>query len=164
MARHIHALRATTLIAALLLTSAFSPAARADDWSLLASNGIRYSLAGLHGKWVLVNFWAPWCPPCLEEIPEFVKLQKRRDDLQVIGVAVMYRNRQNVADVVRDKAISYPVVFGNEDIASDFGGLVGLPTSLLYSPSGKLLGRHEGPLTQDQVEQAMSGNPAAFTL
>ena len=83
-------------------------------------------------------------------------------DLQVIGVAVMYRARQDVTNVVKNKAISYPIVFGNEDIASDFGGVSGLPTSFLYSPSGKLVGQHQGPLTRQQLEQAMDGSTAAF--
>jgi thiol-disulfide isomerase/thioredoxin len=150
------------LIAALLFTSALSLGARADGWSLLASNGIRYSLAGLHGKWVLVNFWAPWCPPCLEEMPDLVKMQEHHKNLQVIGVAVMYHARQDVTDIMRNKGISYPVVFGNPDISGEFGGVSGLPTSLLYSPSGKLVGRHEGPLTRQEIEQAISGGQAAF--
>ncbi len=156
------ALRTVALIAALLFASAFSLNARADNWSLLSSNGIRISLNGLHGKWVLVNFWAPWCPPCLAEMPDLVKMQERHKDLQVIGVAVMYRARQDVTNVVKNKAISYPIVFGNEDIASDFGGVSGLPTSFLYSPSGKLVGQHQGPLTRQQLEQAMDGSTAAF--
>ena len=157
------ALRTVALLAALLFASAFSIGARADNWSLLSSSGIRYSLDGLHGKWVLVNFWAPWCPPCLAEMPDLAKFQEHhKQDMQIIGVAVMYHARQDVTDIVKDKALTYPVVFGNEDIASDFGGVSGLPTSLLYSPSGKLVGRHEGPLTPQQIEQAMGGSTAAF--
>ena len=150
------------LLAALLSVSAFSPAATADSWSLLASNGIRYSQDGLHGKWVLVNFWAPWCPPCLAEMPDLARFQEQHKDIQIIGVAVMYHARHEVTDIAREKALTYPVVFGSEDIASDFGGVSGLPTSFLYSPSGKLVGQHQGPLTPRQIEQAMNGSPAAF--
>jgi len=79
----------------------------------------------------------------------------------VIGVAVMYGKVQEVTDVVREKSLSYPIVLGNEDVASDFGGMNGLPTSFLYSPSGELVGHHEGPLTQNDVEQAIAQKPAA---
>jgi len=156
------ALRTVALLAALLFASAFTLNARADSWSLLASNGIRYSLDGLHGKWVLVNFWAPWCPPCLAEMPDLAKFQDSHKNIQIIGVAVMYRARHDVTDIAKEKALTYPVVFGSEDIASDFGGVSGLPTSFLYSPSGKLVGLHQGPLTPKQIEQAMNGSTAAF--
>ena len=155
-------MRTVALLAALLFASAFSMGARADGWSLLSSNGIRLSLAGLHGKWVLVNFWAPWCPPCLAEMPDLVKLQEQHKNLQVIGVAVMYRARRDVTDIIKRKRISYPVVFGNSVITDEFGGVEGLPTSLLYSPAGKLVGRHEGQLTRQQIEQAIGGGQAAF--
>ena len=138
--------------------------ARADDWNLKDDHGTHYTLSGLHGKWVLVNFWAPWCPPCLEEIPDLVAMQQQHRDLQVIGVAVMYESRKKVMDVVNRKSISYPVVFGNEDTASDFGGLDGLPTSFLYTPSGKLVGRHEGVLTRSDLEQAIAQKPGAAAL
>jgi thiol-disulfide isomerase/thioredoxin len=134
----------------------------ANDWSLKDKDGVRYTLSGLQGKWVLVNFWAPWCPPCIQEIPGLVSVQKQHKDLQVIGVAVMYKTKQEVIDVIHNQAVIYPVVFGNEDIASDFGGMMGLPTSFLYSPAGKLVGHHDGPLSPVEVEQALGGSNSNF--
>jgi thiol-disulfide isomerase/thioredoxin len=126
-----------------------------DGWSLKDKDGAKYSLSGLHGKWVLVNFWAPWCTPCLQEMSDLVAIQQQYKDLQVIGVAVMYGSRKEVMDIVNKKSISYPIVFGNEDIAGDFGGLTGIPTSFLYSPAGKLVGHLEGPVTQADIGQRM---------
>ncbi|MBI5437169.1 MAG: TlpA family protein disulfide reductase [Nitrosomonadales bacterium] len=153
-----------TLFAALLLSLCLAQPAGARDWNLKDKDGTHYTLSGLRGKWVLVNFWAPWCPLCIQEIPEFISLQQQHKDLQVIGVAVMYKNREEVMDMVSKKSISYPVVFGNEDTAGDFGGIDGMPTSFLYSPSGKLVGRHQGPLTQNEVEQAIEQKPDAADL
>ena len=152
------------LFTALLLSLSLVQAAWAGDWKLKDKDGVQYTLSGLQGKWVLVNFWAPWCPPCLQEMPDLDALQQRHKDLQVIGVAVMYENRQKVIDIVNKKSISYPIVFGNEDTAGDFGGLDGMPTSFLYSPSGKLIGHHQGILTQNEVEQAIEQKPGATAL
>ncbi len=147
----------TALVAAamLLLSAAISPAC-AGDWSLKARDGTRYTLSGLQGKWVLVNFWAPWCPPCLDEMPGFAQLQSQHKNLQIIGVAVMYHSRQDVLDAAAKQAIPYPIVFGNEDIASDFGELHGLPTSYLFSPTGKLVSRFEGPANLSKLEALMA--------
>lgn len=125
-----------TLLTTILLIISLST--WANEWSLKDTGGMRHTLSGLHGKWVLVNFWAPWCPTCIQEMPGLIALQKQHTDLQVIGVAVMYKNRKEVLDMVDSKAISYPVVLGSEDTASDFGGMVGLPTSFLYSPAWNL--------------------------
>ena len=130
--------------------------ALADDWKLTDTRGVSHTLAAERGKWVLVNFWAPWCPPCLDEMPGFSSLQQKRRDLQVIGVAVMYRKQSEVLDVVNKQKLVYPIVMGNEDLVSGFGELKGLPVSFLYDPSGKLVGRHDGPLAPQQLEQAMA--------
>ena len=97
-------------------------------------------------------------------MPDLGALQQKHKDLQVIGVAVMYGSRKAVMDIVNKKAIPYPIVFGNEDTEGDFGGLDGMPTNFLYSPAGKLVGRHQGILTQKHIEQAMAQKPDAAAL
>jgi thiol-disulfide isomerase/thioredoxin len=147
----------------LWLLALMSFSAVAGDWSFKDVAGNTHTLSGERGKWVLVNFWAPWCPPCIQEIPDLVAL-KNRPDVQVIGVAVMYKAHHEVMDVARQLAINYPIVLGDEDTAGDFGGISALPTSFLYSPAGQLVGRHEGPLTRDEVGAALEGKaPALFT-
>lgn len=141
------------LFTALLLSLGLVHMAWAGGWNLKDKDGAQFTLSGLHGKWVLVNFWAPWCPPCVQEIPDLVALQQRHKDIQVIGVAVMYGSRKEVMDIVSKKSISYPIVFGNEDTAGDFGGLDGLPTSFLYSPSGELVDQLKGPIIQADIER-----------
>ena len=143
------------LLAALMLASLPGSIAWAGDWSLKDKDGVRYTLAGLKGKWLLVNFWAPWCPSCIQEMPELISLQQKHKDLRVIGVAVMYGTQQEVKDLAKSKGISYPIVLGNEDIASDFGEMKGMPSSFLYSPTGKLVSRYEGPLAINEVESVM---------
>lgn len=143
------------LFAVLMLSLSFPQALWAGDWNLKDKDGTHYTLSELRGKWVLVNFWAPWCPSCLQEIPELITLQQQHKDLQVIGVAVMYGSRKEVLDIVNKQSITYPIVFGNEDTAGDFGGMNGMPTSFLYSPTGKLDSRHDGTVTKIEIEQAI---------
>jgi thiol-disulfide isomerase/thioredoxin len=162
--KKIHSPLRGSILAALLLLLGIANPGWAGDWSLKDRNGTDFTLSGLHGKWVLVNFWAPWCPPCLQEMPDLVALQQQHDNLQVIGVAVMYGSRKEVTDIVGKLSISYPIVFGNEDTAGDFGGLDGLPTSFMYSPSGKLLGLHQGMLTKAEIEQVIEQKPGASAL
>ena len=113
--------RKGALFIALLFSLGLIQAAWAGDWNLKDKDGTHYTLAGLRDKWVLVNFWAPWCPSCIHEMPDLVTLQQQHKDLQVIGVAVMYGSRKEVMDMVSKQSISYPIVFGNEDTAGDFG-------------------------------------------
>lgn len=148
----------------LLLSLCLTSTVFADDWDLKDKDGVHHKLSGLKGKWVLVNFWAPWCPPCLDELPDLVAAQQQHKDLQVIGVAVMFKSRKEVLDLSNKNSLSYPVVLGDEDTAADFGGLVGMPTSFLYAPSGKLVGSHQGPLTKNEIEQAISQKPEAAAL
>src|SRR5487761_2117788 len=153
-------------VASSLLLCALSVtlAAHADDWNLKDKDGMHHKLSDQKGRWVLVNFWAPWCPMCLQELPDLTAVQQQHHDVQVIGIAVMYKNRKEVLDVSATESLNYPIVLGNEDTAADFGGLVGLPTSFLYTPSGELVGHHQGPLTQNEIEQAIAQKSAAATL
>jgi thiol-disulfide isomerase/thioredoxin len=149
---------------ALLLSLCSAHVAQADDWNLKDKDGVHFRLSEQKGKWVLVNFWAPWCPDCLQEIPELNALQKQHKDLLVIGVAILYKKKQEVLDAARAQSVSFPIVFGNEDIASDFGEMKGMPTSFLYSPSGELVGHHDGALTLIDVEKAIAQKPAGAEL
>ncbi len=140
---------------ALLLVTLLCNFAVAGSWSLKDLDGIKHKLSDEKGKWVVVNFWAPWCPPCLAELPELISLQQHHKDLLVIGVAVQYHKNQEVTDMVKKLSVTYPVVMGDEDIAADFGGIEGMPTTFLYSPFGKLVAQQDGPVTQESLEKLM---------
>ena len=110
-------------------------------------------LSDYKGKWVLVNFWATWCPPCLEEIPDLVEMHNARkaSDFAVIGI-VMSSSKDSVNAFAKQMEISYPIVFGDEKTAAQIGKVVALPTSYLYDPTGKLVSYQAGMVTRDDIE------------
>jgi thiol-disulfide isomerase/thioredoxin len=129
-------------------------------WTLQDMQGHTLDQGAYHGQWVLVNFWATWCPPCRKEIPELVRLQHdEAGKLTIIGIAVSYRDPQSVSDFVRRHGMGYPIVLGNAGTAAEFGGFRGLPASFLYGPDGRLVHRFEGAQTEASIDQAMGLSP-----
>jgi thiol-disulfide isomerase/thioredoxin len=108
-------------------------------------DGAIISTADLHGKVVLVNFWATWCPPCREEIPELIELSKRyKDKLLIIGVSMDDAPAGEVRQFAKQIGITYPVVMGSGAIEAEYGGVPALPTSFVISPDGRVVQKHAG--------------------
>lgn len=129
--------------------------AAATDWSMVTLDGKRLTLSELHGKWVLVNFWAPWCSGCMEEMPDLDALQKRNPDLIVIGVAEMFSERADIEKAMRKNRVAFPVVQDDGTLMDQFENVDAVPTTFLFSPAGKLIARAEGPVTLMGVESVM---------
>lgn len=141
----------------LLLLSVLATAAQA--FNLTDSNGKAHRLADYKGKWVLVNFWATWCPPCLEEIPDLVALHEdKKSKVAVIGIAMEYKDSKYVLDFADQQMISYPIVLGNNALAKQIGPVRGLPTTYLFNPQGKVVAYNVGALSRADVEKYIATN------
>ncbi len=138
-------------LAAVLLLAAGGAAAQGFVFKDM--HGQAQRLSDYRGKWVLVNFWATWCPPCLQEIPDLISLYEahKNTDLMVIGVA-LDSSEKSVRDFVAKQHISYPVAVSDYDQAEQVGQVEALPTSYLYDPAGKLVSYQEGMVSRDSVE------------
>lgn len=136
-----------------------SSAQATGAFNLKDMDGRVHTLAGYKGKWVLVNFWATWCPPCLEEIPDLILLYDKRKnkDLTVIGIAIDYKNKEQIRRFAEDNMISYPLVLGEDEVIEQFGSADVLPTSYLYNPQGQLVKIHHGLITRSIIEKIISG-------
>ncbi|HEX6829879.1 MAG TPA: TlpA disulfide reductase family protein [Burkholderiales bacterium] len=137
----------------LALALALWAAGAAEAFSLTDANGKVHRLEDYRGRWVLVNFWATWCPPCLDEIPDLVALYEGKSKVMVFGVAMDYLDRKTVLQFADQMFMSYPVVFGDQAIAAQFGKLKGLPTTYLYGPDGRIAATHVGPVTREAIER-----------
>lgn len=100
----------------------------------------------LRGKAVLINFWATWCGPCVQEIPSLISLQKEfgPQGLAVIGVSMDQGGVGPVQKIIDKTGINYPVIMGNSQISRDFGGIFGIPASFLVDQSGTVRKRFDG--------------------
>ena len=147
-------------LAGLLLAFAMSWA-QADGFKVTDTKGKSHSLAGYKGKWVLVNYWATWCPPCLEEIPDLIALHDdKKNNLVVIGVALDFRSAKQVTDFAEGLMVSYPVVLGNPQVVNQIGPIQGLPTTYLYNPDGKMVAQQVGAITREAVESYIASKNA----
>jgi len=127
--------------------------AQAADFRVTDTEGKSHSLSGYKGKWVLVNYWATWCPPCLEEIPDLIALhENKKNNLVVLGVALDYRNAKQVTDFADGLLVSYPIVLGSPKVTNQIGPVQGLPTTYLFNPEGKLVAHQSGLITREAVE------------
>jgi cytochrome c biogenesis protein CcmG/thiol:disulfide interchange protein DsbE len=131
-------------------------------------------LASLKGKVVLVNFWATWCEPCQIEIPWMIGFQQKyaSQGFTILGVAMDDSGKKVVGPFVHTTqfdvhgskmTMSYPIMLGNDDIAEKFGGLIGLPTSVLISRDGKIVKRFIGLVNHDELQSEIEKQIASHS-
>ena len=140
-----------------LLFSLYSIAFAANSFDLKDMAGKRHVLSQYKGKWVVVNYWATWCPPCLEEVPDLVALydSRKNKDVMVIGVAFDYQNAKEVSQYVDDMLMSYPIVLGDDDTMRQIGFTDVLPTSYIYNPRGELIKIKHGLVTKQYLDSIL---------
>jgi thiol-disulfide isomerase/thioredoxin len=128
-------------------------AAEEVDFTLPDVAGKSVSLSDFRGKWVIVNYWATWCPPCLDEIPDLVSLyEENRDTVVVLGVNYEEVNQDYLEEFVESHLMSYPVVRSEPVPVTPLGPVLGLPTTYIISPQGERVARQEGPVTREAIE------------
>ncbi|STQ89114.1 TlpA family protein disulfide reductase [Iodobacter fluviatilis] len=113
------------------------------------------SFAQWKGKPAIINFWATWCSPCREEIPEFIALQKQyAGKVRFIGVAI--DEQKDVAAFAKQYGINYPVLFGEanamELMRKEGNQLGGLPFTAIYNAKGERIAIELGRLKKEKLE------------
>ena len=134
------------------------PAVKVPDFALPAIQDQKViDITKYRGKVVLINFWATWCGPCVQEIPSLISLQNEfgPQGLAVIGVSMDNGGEGAVQKLITKTGINYPVVMGNAKISQDFGGIFGIPASFLVDQSGSVTKRFNGWTSHEQFVEAI---------
>ncbi|MFO7603777.1 MAG: TlpA disulfide reductase family protein [Gammaproteobacteria bacterium] len=129
----------------------------AVEFSLKDLNGKIHKLSDYRGKWVVVNFWATWCPPCLDEIPELIEFHQAHQATTavVLGINHEQPDLEYLKEFVDQAFVNYPVLLTQGDEKLPFGNLRGLPTTVLVSPQGVPVVKRTGVVTRQDLEQAI---------
>lgn len=123
-------------------------------FDLESIDGTRVTSKSLEGKVVLVDFWATWCAPCIEEIPQWNDLYARYQakSLVVLGVTIRSGWASDIKPDAKKLKIAYPVVVGNDDVEKGFGGIWGFPTTFLVNRKGQIYKKYTGTYPQKQAQ------------
>jgi thiol-disulfide isomerase/thioredoxin len=124
------------------------------------------TLAQFKGKVVLVNFWATWCGPCKVEIPWMIEFQQKYGPrgFTILGVSMDEDGKKAVQPFLdkerfdvggQKEAMNYPIVFGSDSISEKFGGILGLPTSMLFTRDGKKVRTIVGLVNHDDISKVI---------
>ena len=143
---------------------AAAPSVAQPTLQVTTLDGAAYDLAQQRGKWVIVNYWATWCGPCLKEMPELSALDAMREHIDVVGLAYEDTTPEAMRAFLEKHPVVYPVAL--VDVYAppkDFEVPRGLPMTWLLAPDGKVARKFTGPVTAHDIEAAIAaaGGPAA---
>ena len=138
----------------ILLLSSQPLLATPVDLELTDLQGQQFKISDHRGKWVVLNYWATWCPPCLEEIPELVLFHEshKDNDAVVIGIDMEVLQAGVLEQFVDDNFITYPIIPLVKQMDS-FDSVDNYPTTYLIDPDGSVVVKHVGSVTAAAIEQ-----------
>ncbi len=134
--------------------------APAPEFTLETLDGRPVALSDLRGKAALINFWASWCPPCLEETPALIaaydELKRTNPNVEFIGIGTN-DDRANLEKFVENNRIPYIIVEDSDGKVSDAYGVLGMPTTVFIDGNGIVRRVWNGAIKKEQVIEIMRG-------
>jgi peroxiredoxin len=131
----------------------------APQFSLPNLDGKQVNLKDFANKVIIVDFWATWCGPCREEIPHFNKLYEdyRGKGFEIVGISMDTEGPETIKKFAKDLRMEYTLLIGNENVAEDFGGVAGLPTTFIIDRKGNIVKKYRGfqPAFMQEIEKAV---------
>lgn len=136
----------------------------AVDFELPDSAGELKRLSDYRGQWVLVNFWATWCAPCVTEIPIIQRfVAARANTVTAIGINFEEIDRQALQLAIAELGIEYLVVQAGDAPILPFEPLKGLPSTFLITPEGALVYRYTGEMSEQQLSEAFATAESSYS-
>jgi thiol-disulfide isomerase/thioredoxin len=124
-------------------------------------SGTPLDLKALRGKTVVVNFWAPWCGPCVEEMPELTALHQEYEARQVAFVGIGIDSADNIRQFLQKVPVNYPLAvagFAGTELSRNFGNAAGgLPYTVVISPDGSIRYTKMGRVHADDLRKVLPG-------
>ena len=149
----------TILFSACCIASAHAATAQKPTLVVKTIDDTTFDLSKQSGKWVIVNFWATWCSPCLKELPDISAFVTAHKD-KVVGIGLDFEDADK-ADVVKflqQHPLSYPVAqVGMDDPPKDFEAPKGLPNTYVIAPDGHVAKAFLGPITTKDLDSVIAG-------
>jgi len=126
-------------------------------WQMTDLSGMPVSSTNYSGRILVLNFWATWCPPCLEELPDLNAFHgaNSTNGVVVIGAAVDEGDRDMVKRFAERNGLKYPIVFATPEIQLQFGNVTMLPTTFVIDREGRMVARFLGAITREELDKAV---------
>ena len=123
----------------------------APQFVLESPQGGVVKLSDYEGKIVILDFWATWCAPCRKAIPDLIELRTEypEDKFEIIGISLDTDTRDMVASFVEQQNINYPIVYGDMNIAQEYGGIQSIPTSFVLDKQGRIYSSYVGYMQKE---------------
>ncbi|MEK5391268.1 MULTISPECIES: TlpA family protein disulfide reductase [Heyndrickxia] len=129
---------------------------KAPNIKAVALNGKSIDLSAFKGKKVILNFWAAWCPPCKEELPELVKFyNEHHSDVELIGINIESSKAQ-VMDFMKKYDITYPIIMDNKETISNQYEIQPIPTTYVIDEKGMIMNKQIGAVTYNHLKHILT--------
>lgn len=128
----------------------------APDFTMIALDGTSYTLSELRGKWVLINWWATWCGPCVTEMPYLQRIADERVEQVIVLGINLNETRQQVETFASENGISFPLLLDPSDTTVIDYIVTGLPQTLIVNPDGDIVARQFGVLAPETFDAALN--------